>query len=684
MRQIALIGTFLLSVFTALGAQVVEKTDERIDRLSQLTPEVIHDSIKVLLNDINVSEDSISDNHFGRIHGIVHKIKDPEIRIKILNDLALYDSKHYFEYLREVILISRKHDLKKDQFWALNTIAYYYKSANKLDSAMVYGLRARDLIYYQDVNGEISIKLLIADLHFWARLYDKAEQLYKEVLELKGDSAQFHDWIFTTTSNNLGMIELNRREFDKARSYFNSSLKFRTECKITNFDSVSLAYTYYLLGKTELEYGDSEKARNYYNLGAPIAEKIHVREFRFYFTLLNARILFSEEKTNIARTEVWKAFSLLDEEDRNFLGQFESKPQIANDILQMYDLLIYINAKEGYSDSTLYYYNLHKELGNRLELNTSYSAYIQMMAENDFKIVSTLLRKAREQRKIVLAGFTLVILLLIFLLEYTRRIRNIRKQLSEKQSELLKINENLERTTNELTLSNIAKDRFFSVLAHDLKNPFSAMKGFNELLDESLNLNNLKDSKTYASIIRNSTDIVYDLLINLLEWSKIHSGHISFSSESVSVESLFKETVQRQEFQASYKKISLKYFTEPDSYIICDKNMMLTILRNILANAIKATPEKGNILLKYNCTEDYHTISLKDTGCGMTTEKIDQVFGIKDSMSAPEERYEGDSGLGMIIVKDFLNHHMGSLKVISEPGAGTEVLIIIPVKILGV
>ncbi len=683
-RSSALIIYLILSLIplsSFIEAQDNEYIDSRINNLNSLQPGLLHDSVQLLLKDIIPLDASTHRGYYDRVYKISGTIGNPEIRIEILEELSLYDKQNFLKYQYEMISLCEKNKLNRRLFWTLNSIAYFYKSSNQLDSAMAYALRARSLVDHEMSNEKVSITLLIADLHYWARLYDKAELLYKEVLKLKGDSSQYREWIFTTTNNNLGMIELNRRSFSTARDYFMTSLKYRIENPCNQYDSVSIAFTYYLLGKTEFEAGNYEKAREYHDTGAPIAEKFEIMEFIFYFSLLEARLLFAEGKIEQSYQELTRSYHLLEKENTNIAGVFESKTQIATDLMTIYDAFINIHFNWGNSDSALYYYKLYQELGYKLDLSTSYAAYIQMLAEKDNEIISAMLMKSNEKRRIILAGFFIVLIFLLIMLIYTRRIIKIRKMLAAKHNELLRTNEYLIAIDKELRQSNTAKDLFFSVLAHDLKNPFSSMKGFNELLDESLRLNNLNDSREYASIIRNSTDLVYDLLTNLLDWSKIHSGHITFSSELVSVESLFKQTIKNQEFQALHKKISLKHNAEPGMKMTCDKNMMFIILRNILANALKATSENGNISLTYELTEGFHTISVKDSGCGMTAEKKDKVFGNTNNQPSTEKKYEGDSGIGIIIVKDFLNFHKGVLKVISEPGAGTEVLIIIPVQL---
>ncbi len=678
MKQPVIIAVLLLFLTSAVSEGQKVDISSRINLLSQISPEAANDSVLSILIQISSSNDSSSSQYFNRIHKFSQYINEPVISVSILNKLSVYDPDHYLEYLHEAIYISRKFNLKTDLFWALNTVAYYYKSSNQLDSAMTYVLRARDLVDHGDINGEVSTKLLLADLFYWARLYDKAEQIYKDVLKLKGDSSQFRTWIFSATNNNLGMIELNRRAYNRARDYFNTSLRFNIGKASDLNDSIAIAFSYYLLAKTEFEDNDIVRSREYYNMGIPVMKRNQSREFKLYYTLMNARLLFAEGETNQAYGQVWNAYNLISETAKGLQGTLESKPQLAADLLHIYELFINIHSDKEDSDSALYYFNLYRELEYTLDMNTANSAYIQMLAEKDYEVVSNKLMKSNEQRKFILGGFTIVFIFLIIMIYYTRRIMKIKKTLSDKQNELIKSNINLLNTSEELQRSTVAKDKFFSVLAHDLKNPFFSLKGFNELLEESLKLKDYETSVKYADIIRSSTDTIYDLLINLLEWSRIHTGNISFSPEPVLLKSLFSETIAKQEFQLRFKNILIESFAGEDSVLTCDKNMMLSILRNILSNAIKSTPENGKITITYSLTENFHSISIKDSGCGMSPERIDQVFGKKITSVESGESKNGGSGLGIIIVQDFLNYHKGVLKVNSQPGKGTEILLLLP------
>ncbi|MBK9390969.1 MAG: hypothetical protein IPN68_12520 [Bacteroidetes bacterium] len=145
-----------------------------------MKPDLLTDSAHLLLTEIMSLDDSSKESLYKRIHSIAGKIKDPEIQTDLLNDLALYDSKNYLNYLHEVIRITRDNGLDNKLFWALNNLGYYYKSANRLDSAMSYGLKARALVAPKNSGEKVSITMLVADLYYWARMYDKAESLYKK------------------------------------------------------------------------------------------------------------------------------------------------------------------------------------------------------------------------------------------------------------------------------------------------------------------------------------------------------------------------------------------------------------------------------------------------------------------------------------------------------------------------
>ncbi|MCU4173470.1 PAS domain-containing protein [Carboxylicivirga sp. N1Y90] len=186
---------------------------------------------------------------------------------------------------------------------------------------------------------------------------------------------------------------------------------------------------------------------------------------------------------------------------------------------------------------------------------------------------------------------------------------------SRKRAEL-----ELQRSEKYLRIANATKDKFFSIIAHDLKNPFHSILGLSEVLEQQLNQNGDIDAAQYASVIHSSSQNAFKLLENLLEWSRVQTGNMDFSPEPFNLNALIEEVIALYKNAAQSKNITLNKQTDGSDELAADKNMCFTILRNLLSNAIKFTPSGGVVNIIAQELDDKHQISIADTGIGMEEE----------------------------------------------------------------
>ena len=224
---------------------------------------------------------------------------------------------------------------------------------------------------------------------------------------------------------------------------------------------------------------------------------------------------------------------------------------------------------------------------------------------------------------------------------------------------------------------NATKDKFFSIIAHDLKSPFNLLLGFSSLLLENYSNFNEEKRKEYIKIINDSSLKTYELLENLLTWAHSQSGRIEFLPEKINIKILINEIVLLLEETAKNKNIKILNNTENDLQIFADKNMIDTVLRNLIANAIKFTPKEGDITIKaqnlLNENNDSFTeITVKDSGVGISPEIQSKLFKITENISTKGTEEEAGTGLGLILCKEFVEKHNGEIWVESEVGKGSE------------
>ena len=239
--------------------------------------------------------------------------------------------------------------------------------------------------------------------------------------------------------------------------------------------------------------------------------------------------------------------------------------------------------------------------------------------------------------------------------------------------------EQIIKYTTDLKESNSTKDKLFSIIAHDLKNPFMALLGFSNALVKEINTGKIENIKEYAKILNDSAIRGYDLLINLLDWSRMQSGRIIVIKEPLSLLEIINNNINLVKSNALAKNITVTYIENKDFNINTDKAILNTIFRNLIGNAIKYTPNNGEVTISVKQTEDYYIISIKDSGLGMTEEDVKKLFRMDVSYSTPGTNNEKGTGLGLILCNDFINKIGGDIWVDSVYGYGATFIFTLPV-----
>ena len=239
-------------------------------------------------------------------------------------------------------------------------------------------------------------------------------------------------------------------------------------------------------------------------------------------------------------------------------------------------------------------------------------------------------------------------------------------------TEIKKAEKEIKLKNEELLKMNAEKDKFYSIIAHDLRSPFNGFLGLTEAMAVNLPDLTLISIQEIAEKIRLSAGNLYRLLNNLLEWSQIQKGSVRFTPEIIQFRSLIEENIGLVKESAKIKDIEITVDIPEGLEIFADVNMLQTIIRNLVSNAIKFTPKKGkvNISAKLNLDNSLE-ISIKDTGIGMTQKMIDDLFRIDVSTGRKGTDGELSTGLGLLLCKEFIDKHGGKIRIESIVKAGT-------------
>ncbi len=259
-------------------------------------------------------------------------------------------------------------------------------------------------------------------------------------------------------------------------------------------------------------------------------------------------------------------------------------------------------------------------------------------------------------------------------------LKDINNQLIEKQKLVLKQSEQLKETNQQLSILNATKDRFFSIIAHDLRNPFNVVSGFSEILLK--NIDNLPAEKVhkFLDMIHASSLNGNYLLENLLQWSRSQSGRISFEPSELNLFAIVEENIRLVKADAERKHIQFQQLIDPDVTVFGDENMIKAILRNLLSNAIKFSYEKGTIIIKSSTNNQFVEITVADNGVGISKETIDKLFRVDSTITTKGTAKEPGTGLGLIICKEFIEKHNGKIWVESVVGKGSEFKFALPLN----
>jgi len=231
--------------------------------------------------------------------------------------------------------------------------------------------------------------------------------------------------------------------------------------------------------------------------------------------------------------------------------------------------------------------------------------------------------------------------------------------------------EEIKRYTEELKLLNNTKDKFFSIIAHDLKNPFITLLGFSELLLSDYA--DLSDDERiyYINEMKKSADISHSLLQNLLQWSRSQTGRIEFNPQNVDLLKLVSGIIDLLKASAERKEISISYNISPGLFVVADEDMLKTIIRNLLTNAIKFTQKGGLVTVETEFNGNYVNIIVKDTGVGMSNKVKENLFRMDISQTTFGTDNEAGTGLGLLLCKEFVEKHGGKISVQSELNKGS-------------
>lgn len=498
--------------------------------------------------------------------------------------------------------------------------------------------------------------------------FSKALKVFKEIKRDRGIAYCY---------NQLSLLYIDIHDYEKALYYNNESVKLRKKLN----DWVGIASNYLISGEIYTQKTDYIMAEAYYKRAMEINKRLD-QKYGIGFTYNYLGRLYNiKEQYREAIPYLIKGMKIGEELKSQLIINHSSKQ------------LSLAYEKLGNIEKAYKYYKLYKISGDSLynEENTKSITQLTMQFEFD----KQQLQKEREAQQklkkqklilnLALAGlfFTLITAFLLY------RSYNVKKkanellnekntQINEQKEELVQINAQLKNSEQKIRAVNVTKDKFFSIIAHDLRSPFNTIFGFTNLLYKDVEEYDKSTIKNFLLKILSVTDNAYKLLQNLLDWSMSQTGSLKYNPIDFDLFSLINDTIELLHSTAAEKEIKIESQIEKDCIVHGDLDMISTICRNLISNAIKFTPRNGNITISCYKKEAKAIVTFADTGVGINNENISRLFKIETKFRTDGTEQEKGTGLGLILCKEFVERHGGKIWVESIEGEGSKFIISLP------
>ncbi len=238
----------------------------------------------------------------------------------------------------------------------------------------------------------------------------------------------------------------------------------------------------------------------------------------------------------------------------------------------------------------------------------------------------------------------------------------------------------LEFKNEELNRINATKNKFFHIIGHDLRAPIAQIVQIVDLCEENYDNFSEADHKRLIGALKESSITSYRLLDDLFSWAQTQNGEIGFAPTTLNLHHLVEENLKLLKEYAGFKKIQMYNNVDKNCSVYADVNMLNTVIRNLLANAIKFTFHKGKIEIDNDIKPNGVEISIQDNGKGISADDLDKLFKIDAKLSVPGTDNEKGTGLGLILCKEFVEYHKGNISVTSEQGKGSRFTFFLPLN----
>ncbi|MBN1948277.1 MAG: tetratricopeptide repeat-containing sensor histidine kinase, partial [Candidatus Cloacimonetes bacterium] len=556
------------------------------------------------------------------------------------------------EYLQPGLILSRKIGYEKGLVGAMNSLGAISMNLGDYDTALHFFTEALDLLREQGDKEKIAkLEMNIASLYTSQGDYDKAVEYFFAslgVFEEIGD-----ELMVARTLNNIAIAYHSWENYDKALEYYQKSLATYEKLE----DLTGTAIPLNNIGEIYKDRGDYDIALDYYLRSLTLSEKSGNPQYIAVAQqgageafkglgnydlasdyLLKALHNFQQIgfQEGVARTYLTLGRIALEKKElkkaREYLEkclELAEKLSIKDLLKDSYDLFSQVYIAEGNFRNALEFYRSYSEIKDSLFKETTSRKFaeldIKYMTASREKEIS-LLKNENNIRKlqalILLICLIFLVLLAIAMFSKNRLKTKVNRQLQEANIQITSQKEELERMNQKLAEANATKNKFFSIIAHDLKNAFNSLRAGSRLLSEDISAYDSETIKSLAREIRASSEKIFSLLQNLLEWAKVSTGRISMNQEEINLKELIRENMRLNEGLAAAKQIKILENIEADIRVYADRNMLNSVVQSLIHNAIKFSNPESVIRIEAARLNDEVRVAVIDHGIGIRDEDM--------------------------------------------------------------
>lgn len=521
---------------------------------------------------------------------------------------------------------------------------------------------------YEEINdkvGVVNIYSALSNLYLRQNNFSKSIEYGLKAINIYEESSD--KFRVLVGYDNIGNLYLKQNDPQKAKLYFGKSLTLYTELK----NNPGIASTLIQLGNIEYTIGNYEKANQLYIRSLSMSEAIKAQplvvsnlnalgKLNTELRLYDKAILYYQKAIKISKSvdlkieleESYKGLAIIYKltKEREKATTFSTLSKELKDSI--------------YNDSSL------KKLNDQLLTYESEKKQQQIEILNkEQQIQESELQRQRETNSIFTTASAILGILFLVLVLFTIQNRRIAKSLRKQQFELIEKNKSISEQKEKLNQLNTVKDRFFSIISHDLRNNLTTMKLYFDLVSNKDFVP--MDTSEITKQISGSVENTIDLLENLLVWASAQIKGIPIHIQKLNIHSLSQQNINLLSSLAHQKNITLTNNVAENSTAFADIDMINLVLRNLISNAIKFTPEQGEITITAKVLNNECEVAVADNGIGISDENLQRLFNQHEHPTTKGTANEKGTGLGLMLCKDFIERNGGKIWAESKKEVGT-------------